>query len=122
MCVTALADAGQMDRAAQSAEPLIADANLDGALAFDLATIFFRAAAPKKGPGSKTSRRGGPPPNRTGAQPPKGCRRRLLQRPGQPPEAPRSPVPAAFWPKCGFAKLLEAVDKAPRVPGSGRSK
>ena len=46
MCASALADAGQIDRAAQAAEPLVADAKLNGAVAFDLATIFLPRSRP----------------------------------------------------------------------------
>jgi eukaryotic-like serine/threonine-protein kinase len=123
MCANSLADAGQIDRAAQAAEPLVADARLDGALAFDLATIFFRAAAPKKGPGSKNL------PDEAQRRTDQGLK--LLQRAADAgffkDAANRQKLHGApFLPllaqNTAFAKLLEAVEKAPAVSGSARSK
>ncbi len=123
MCASSLADAGQIDRAAQAAEPLVADAKLDGALAFDLATIFFRAAAPKKGPGSKHL--------------PDVAQRRteqgliLLQRaadagffkdPANRQKLHGAPFLPLMTQNAAFGKLVEAVENSPPASGSGRSK
>ena len=115
---SSLADAGQIDRAAQAAEPLVADARLNGALAFDLATIFFRAAAPKKGPPSKSS------PDEAQRRTDQGLK--LLQRaadagffkdPANRQKLHGPPFLPLLAQNAAFAKLLEAVEKAPRRPG-----
>jgi eukaryotic-like serine/threonine-protein kinase len=123
MCASSLADAGQFDRAAQAAEPLVTDAKLDGPLAFDLATIFFRAAAPKKGPPSKSL------PDEVQRRTEQGLK--LLQRaadagffkdPANRQKLHGPPFLPPLAQNAAFSKLLDAVEKAAPASGSGRSK
>jgi eukaryotic-like serine/threonine-protein kinase len=124
MCASALADAGQIDRAAQAAEPLVSDAKLDGALAFDLATIFCRGAGTKKGAPSKS------PKDDAQAQRRIEQGLKLLQRaadagffkdPANRQKLHGPPFLPLLAQNAAFGKLLESVEKAPPASGSGQA-